>query len=149
MVICRWGNTPLDEAIRFGHDEVADYLEEFLHRRKNSLVSGGGSRRSLEKGSPRAEDGGSPSSGFSSKSPSPPTSEITHLNLGAASSNSSSQKPPLVVGPAAPRTSYGMQQRQTAVTKPIQILTGSRSEETPLKPTQNGSEATAINEPKN
>ena len=147
MVIYRWGNTPLDEAIRFGHDEVADYLEEFLHRRKNSPGSGGGSRRSSEKGSPKADDGGSPSSGCSSKSQSPPTSEITHLNLREASSDSSSQKPPLVVGPAAPRTSYGV--RQTAVTKPIQIITGSRSKDTPLKPTQNGSEATAINVPKN
>ena len=149
MVIYRWGNTPLDEAIRFGHDEVADYLEEFLHRRKNSPGSRGGSRRSSEKGSPKAEESGSPSSGFSSKSPSPPTSEITHLNLGAASSDSSSLKPPLVVGPAAPRTSYGMHQKQTAITKPIQIITGSRSEEMPLKPTQNGSEATAITGPKN
>ena len=138
MIIYRWGNTPLDEAIRFGHDEVADYLEEFLHRRKNSAGSGGGSRRSSEKGSPPAADG-SPSSGFSSESPSPPTSEVNHLNLGAASGDSISQKPPLVLGP---RTSYGVQQRQTAVTKPIQIIVGSRSEETALKPTQNGSETT-------
>ena len=29
---CRWRFTPVGEANRFGHEDVADYLEEYLNR---------------------------------------------------------------------------------------------------------------------
>lgn len=29
---CRWGNTPLDEAIHFGHHEVVTLLQEYNNK---------------------------------------------------------------------------------------------------------------------
>lgn len=30
--VCRWGNTPLDEATHFGHHEVVTLLQEFNNK---------------------------------------------------------------------------------------------------------------------
>ena len=42
FVYYRWGHTPLDDAIRFGHDDIADFLEEFIAKKmhKKHLSSG-------------------------------------------------------------------------------------------------------------
>lgn len=39
LVFCRWANTPLDDAMQFGHDAVVSVLKEYLRGRSEGTHS--------------------------------------------------------------------------------------------------------------
>ena len=139
----------MDEAIRFGHDDVADYIEEFIHRKKNPMSAASGSNRRSPAGrAPLQVDEGSPSSGFSSESPSPNTREKNPTKSASNDFSLSSLKP-LVFGPGASSTSQAspkaiiagpdsQHNSASGITKPIPIPAGNLGKEMSSKPTQNG-----------
>ena len=134
-------------------------MEKFIQNRKRS-ISGVSGRRSCGRRSPKGVvqmRGGSPSSGFSSESPSPIVGEkipdlpeLKYTTSVSIDSNQNSLKP-LLIGSGAslsqpsPKeiiSDSGSPQNSgkptTGISKPIPILAGTKTKEMSTEPSQNG-----------
>lgn len=49
VCVCRWGNTPMDEAVHFGHHDVVTILQDYHNKYSPQESCGDGDKETAEK----------------------------------------------------------------------------------------------------